>query len=172
MEVEVISEKIQKFNGVSYYLCGNYYQRKGVRLHRAVWELHNGNIPCGYDVHHKDENRNNNQIENLELLQRNEHHRYHSNKVDVKKRSRESIKKAIPYAADWHRSEEGRKWHSEHAKSMKITQKEASCAWCGCTFLAKYKRSGDMFCCNNHKASALRWRRKHEGEVNYPGRNC
>ena len=68
MEVKVISNTVQKFNGESYYLCGQYFQRKGKRLHRTVWEFHNGTIPKGYHVHHKDGNRSNNAIENLTLM--------------------------------------------------------------------------------------------------------
>ena len=52
MDVQVISSTVQRFNGVSYYLCGKYFQRRGVRLHRMVWEYHNGKIPQGYHVHH------------------------------------------------------------------------------------------------------------------------
>ena len=68
MEVQRISTTAQRFDGVTYYLCGEYFQRKGRRLHRAVWEHHNGKIPNGYHVHHKDGDRNNNDISNLELL--------------------------------------------------------------------------------------------------------
>lgn len=170
MEVTTISPTIQNFNGVSYYLCGKYYQRKGVRLHRVVWEYHNGAIPKGYDIHHKDRDRSNNQIENLELLSEYEHCHHHMSTEEAKERSRKSIEIAMEYAKDWHRSEEGRKWHSEHARSIVLTPKEVVCAWCGEPFMAKMQKKRDMFCCNNHKAAALRWRRKHEGEVNYPGR--
>ena len=45
MEVHVVSATAQRFNGQTYYLCGDYFQRKGRRLHRAVWEYHNGEIP-------------------------------------------------------------------------------------------------------------------------------
>lgn len=37
MQVEVLSETRQRFMGKTYYLCGKYFQRKGVRLHREVW---------------------------------------------------------------------------------------------------------------------------------------
>lgn len=50
MKTEVISNTVQKFNGVSYYLCGAYFQKKGVRLHRVVWEYHNGAIPNGIEA--------------------------------------------------------------------------------------------------------------------------
>ena len=33
--------------------------------HRYVWEQHNGKIPDGYEVHHRDLNTHNNDIFNL-----------------------------------------------------------------------------------------------------------
>ncbi len=48
-----------------------------VLLHRAVWEHHNGPIPDGYDIHHGDGNPLNNDIENLECIDRAEHRSEH-----------------------------------------------------------------------------------------------
>jgi hypothetical protein len=50
METIVLTDKKQMFNGVTYYLCGKYFQKNGIRLHRVVWEYHNGEIPEGYHV--------------------------------------------------------------------------------------------------------------------------
>ena len=36
--------------------------------HRIVYEKHHGPIPSGYDVHHRDGDKLNNDISNLELL--------------------------------------------------------------------------------------------------------
>ena len=44
MQVEVLSETRQRFMGKTYYLCGKYFQRKGVRLHREVWREAHGDI--------------------------------------------------------------------------------------------------------------------------------
>ena len=41
--------------------------------HRLVWEKHFGKIPEGFVVHHKDGNRQNNDINNLELLPKIQH---------------------------------------------------------------------------------------------------
>lgn len=48
-----------------------------VFLHRAVWEKANGSIPEGYDIHHKDHNIYNNELSNLELVLKEEHHKMH-----------------------------------------------------------------------------------------------
>jgi hypothetical protein len=43
-----------------------------------VWEATNGPIPEGFVVHHKDENKINNAIENLELKEWGEHSAHHN----------------------------------------------------------------------------------------------
>lgn len=46
--------------------------------HDVIWEAANGPIPKGYDVHHKDEDKLNNDMDNLELLKKVDHKRVHS----------------------------------------------------------------------------------------------
>lgn len=46
-------------------------------LHRWLWERYKGPIPPGYVVHHKDENKLNFAIENLELLSISTHRKLH-----------------------------------------------------------------------------------------------
>ena len=50
-----------------------------LRLHRYVYERAYGTIPTGYEVHHIDHNRNNNEPENLKLVTVEEHKRIHGN---------------------------------------------------------------------------------------------
>ncbi len=45
--------------------------------HRYVWEKHNGQIPKGYQIHHIDEDKLNNKIENLQLMKNSEHQKLH-----------------------------------------------------------------------------------------------
>lgn len=47
-------------------------------IHRFVYRTFVGKIPKGYDVHHKNEIRDDNRVENLELLKKEEHNRKHS----------------------------------------------------------------------------------------------
>ena len=53
-----------------YYACTNGRRQF---LHRAVWESVHGKIPPNHDIHHIDNDRTNNKIENLELYTRSEH---------------------------------------------------------------------------------------------------
>jgi hypothetical protein len=50
--------------------------------HRILWEKHNGLIPKGMVVHHKDGNKLNNVIDNLELMTRKEHAHIHGKLKD------------------------------------------------------------------------------------------
>ena len=48
--------------------------------HRIIWEKEHGNIPIGMVIHHKNFNKKDNRIENLECLSFKEHmfkHRKH-----------------------------------------------------------------------------------------------
>lgn len=46
--------------------------------HRVLWEKHHGKIPRGMCVHHKNLNKSDNRIENLELLPCKVHDAYHT----------------------------------------------------------------------------------------------
>lgn len=71
-----------EFNGSKYTVRNHGYLAKtnGDRtlMHRDVWEFHNGPIPQGWDIHHKDENKQNNELSNLECLPKAEHTRLYS----------------------------------------------------------------------------------------------
>ena len=55
-----------------------WINKQNTLVHRYVWEKHNGKIPKGSVVHHKDENKLNFSIENLILLTNSEHNRKHA----------------------------------------------------------------------------------------------
>lgn len=61
-------------------------------LHRAVWKKAHGNIPKGYEVHHKDHNTLNNSLSNLTLIKKGQHQSMH-NKLEAAKKP--TKKKAI-----------------------------------------------------------------------------
>lgn len=155
MEVEVLSEKQQRFNGEVYYRCGHYFQRKGKRLHLAVWRYHNGEIPRGACIHHIDGDRSNNDIGNLQLMPTiSSHGKLHGENWH----GRDFPQIACDLAKEWHRSPAGREWHRHHYEAVKQRLHQtfdAVCLVCGKHFTSG--RAGAKFCCNYHKT---RYRRQ------------
>ena len=45
-----------------------YKKSNNHNVHRLVWEAFNGPIPEGLQINHKDENKSNNSLENLEIM--------------------------------------------------------------------------------------------------------
>lgn len=169
MQPIIISGTIQEFDGLRYYLCGRYFQRKGTRLHVAVWKYHNGEIQHGKHIHHADGDRSNNHISNLECVSVKEHL---SDKHGAASASigRRTVAKAIVAAVAWHGSAEGKKWHSEHfeknIRPVMDAKAGAVCQECGISYqvsAAKVKQG--KFCGPNCRARALRKRRKAEREA-------
>lgn len=161
-KVNIISETIQEFMGKRYYLCGYYFQHNGKRLHRAVWEHFNGEIPEGYHVHHIDEDRANNDIENLSLMPGIEHIRSHAKTEKRRENGRKAIRIAIEVAPEWHHSYEGKEWHSKHAKEVweKHGEHEQVCTGCGKVYMTRdMHHKGNHFCHPNCKARY--YRRRH-----------
>jgi len=81
-------------NPVDIYATGEWmrrgFDRKGYRVishkktgkkrmeHRVIYEAHHGKIPPGMDVHHINENKSDNRIENLVLMSSSEHVAMHN----------------------------------------------------------------------------------------------
>lgn len=53
------------------------FGQTNILLHRKVWEDYYGPIPAGRNIHHKDRDKTNNHISNLELLDTLSHSRYY-----------------------------------------------------------------------------------------------
>ncbi len=136
--------KLAEFNGVmfcrddktGYYLNSN----TRTRLHRAVWEYHNGEIPDGYEIHHIDRDKSNNEPGNLAMLTREQHHKIHVDEMtdDLRERLRKNLDEtARPKASEWHGSNSGREWHKIHYERMKeklYKRRVFTCANCGKEF--------------------------------------
>lgn len=167
----VVSEVVV-FNGRTYRRYPNatqpahrrYFSRSGGHgaLHRDIWEHYNGPIPAGYDVHHKNEDWSNNDISNLELLPKREHCKKHAqftSEFNSRFEQLEHLARIREKAADWHSSEEGKKWHAENttkhfqrggaahealAKAREERRKnpfKLSCVQCGSVFEALIRRA-------------------------------
>lgn len=72
----------QEFDGKKFTLRNNGYYGlttdDRMLMHRYVWEFYNGKIPDGYDIHHLNEKKHDNRIENLECLPKSEHTKKYS----------------------------------------------------------------------------------------------
>lgn len=168
MQVTVISETIQEFNGVRFYRCGRYFQHKGLRLHRAVWEHFNGPVPEGHHIHHKDEDRANNQPENLECLPGRDHVGHHGKTGG---HWGNGIAAATNAAKAWHKSDAGRDWHRQHyqdnCKDVLHAKQLMQCQECGGQFLGRVIAK---FCHPNCKAKDFRKRHPgYSGRASGPG---
>lgn len=110
--------------------------------HRWVWENINGPIPTNMEIHHKDKDKSNNDISNLELVSRSEHQAIHakeSSQID-------HLNKVRPI--EWLKSEEGRKAVSEKGKEVWSNRElhEIICESCGkSAFFKRWAR----FCSKN-----------------------
>ena len=119
----------------------------------------------GYDVHHIDGNKDNNDISNLQLLNKTEHKKIHSDSSkwseDRLKKARRRMDYAREYANLWHKSQEGREWHKEQWKNSlgkyqnnKIKKK---CKYCGNEYeVNKSNASTSKFCSNKCKSAYRR----------------
>ncbi len=79
---------IRGTNGNVYHGFGVWYDKKGyptifingkdIKLHVYIWEQANGEKPEGIQLHHKDLDKSNYKLENLELVNQSDHFRIHA----------------------------------------------------------------------------------------------
>ena len=160
-----------EFNGIRFYqtspkdYCRHSVGHTTILMHKYVWEYYNGKIPSGYDIHHIDGNKANNDISNLQLLTREEHKRLHADQLTEEQREwrrRNLNETARPKAISWHKSEEGRAWHKEQYEKMKgslYRKIDHTCLCCGKSFQGDVKAK---FCCGACKAKYYRQTNKVE----------
>lgn len=157
------------FNGVyfrrdkstGYYLSSRKIDGKRRRLHEFVYEAEKGDVPSGFCVHHVDGDKSNNNVSNLIAISRSEHSRIHALEEGRREQARENVVKcAMPKAKEWHKSDEGRKWHSEHGKRVfeNLEYNVYTCGNCGCEFKSKkrYGENQNRFCSDKCRAAYRR----------------
>ncbi|AXF57792.1 HNH endonuclease [Salicibibacter kimchii] len=139
-----------------YYRCNSIRKR----LHQYVWEKENGKAAEGYHVHHGDENKSNNHIENLVLLSGSSHMSFHQSQLtdeEIELMRENLTHNARPKASEWHRSLAGREWHKKQYEKVKDrlhAKIPLTCELCGNDF-TNIKRT--RFCSKKCKA---KWRRE------------
>lgn len=161
-----------KYNGYTYTRWPDspnwadrvYYRRGGGQgyLHRDIYRDHHGEIPEGAVVHHKDHDPLNNDPANLALVDLGEHTSYHSTErfkcSDHRAKNYEHMETIRPLTVAWHRSEEGRAWHSEHGRKAYAARERLTfeCRQCGKPYETLNRGDGTRFCSNNCRSA---WRR-------------
>jgi hypothetical protein len=95
-----------------YWVCTEKLQPQA---HRWVWINHFGEIPEGMHIHHIDEDKSNNEIENLKLMTPSEHLKSHWINPDDRAKRRKFLTEIRSKVHQWLRSDEGRKKQSEGA---------------------------------------------------------
>lgn len=154
----------QEFNGITFYQTTpkDYFRhslgKTTILMHRYVWEYYNCPIPKGYHVHHKDGNRANNDISNLELLKGTVHEKLHGRLLTDEQREwrRNNLNtNARPKAVAWHKSEKGKEWHKEQYQMTRESLHKVdthTCLNCG----IEYEGEPISKFCSNRCKSAYR----------------
>ena len=163
--------EVTVYDGRRYYRrpSERYFSKNGRILHRVVWEAHNGPIPDGYCIHHRDHNPANNDISNLQMMTYAEHAAHHKETSAHLHRTPaklQHLEKIRPLTKAWHASPEGRQWHSEHGvKAWAERQSDkAVCSVCGEEYETFFP-DRSRYCspaCGNHD-----WHRKHKRPSRY-----
>ena len=158
MEIEYVNGygfvdgyKFRRDTKTGYYLSTKKIGVSRIRLHVYIWSKYNGDVPKGHEIHHKDEDKDNNEITNLECWTKNRHKKWHGENAspELREKWNENLNKSARLkATEWHRSDEGRKWHKEHAKKTfgkeKLVYITKQCEVCGTDY--KTPREWSRFC--------------------------
>ena len=73
----------------------------GLLLAVAVWCWHNGPVPDGYEIHHKNEDPTDDRLENLEAVSIHEHRSHHGPKNGAKSATSPSVASGLGAAVMW-----------------------------------------------------------------------
>lgn len=117
---------------------------RNISLHKYIWEQSHGRIPDGYDIHHVDNNPENNSLENLVMMATNEHRRMHQlQKVGLNIEDFKGVcvvcGKPIPDSKPW-AIYDSKACKQRMARRLGRYKEEATCALCGKPFWRnKYK---------------------------------
>jgi len=162
--------------GKMWHLAPSGYYEATFRLHRFVWEQANGPIPKDHHVHHRNGNKTDNRLENLELLSHGEHSARHyaekllphreralaSSRATRERLANERAQRVLvcqhcggEYSS---RAVHPRRFCSsactDAARAILFDPEQRQCSYCGESYVAT--RSAQHYCskrCNNRAAS-------------------
>ena len=152
------------YRGIKYVWIKRYYKRMRnfskkdpCNLHRRVWMDHFGEIPENCHIHHVDGNTKNNNITNLQCLPAF----IHLSRAAKTNRWLKSVENKAHLASirdkcsAWHKSEEGKGWHSRAMKNSWVKRKKTSvkCVECGKEYEASFP-SRAKYCHQNCRENA------------------
>lgn len=154
-----------------YYRCQDQVSYSKGLLHRAVWINHFGTIPKGCHIHHKDANRRDNHIENLQCLEGRLHLSRSAKKSTWvgSQENLDTLAAAREKGKSWHTSKEGIAWHTQHAKDIGLGHFRVTfprkCEQCGNEYQSQQRQG--RFCSGKCKSNF----RYHAG-VDNENRTC
>ena len=160
-----------EFNGYKWSRKPNGYYQSTVRctdgsrknwLHQHVYELTNGEIPEGYEVHHIDEDKNNNSAGNLKLLTNEEHRAEHleqdkTNGIALAAYVADNFDEVQALAKKGKSGE-----YIGKRKRRKLPKAPLKCACCSTEFIPSAKSRKDAKFCSNHCRDT--WHKEHAKE--------
>ncbi len=149
-----------------YYLSAKPINGKRIRLHRYLYIYYNGEIPEGYEVHHLDGDRSNNDIANLTIWPGIKHKLFHFKQAALNPVNRAKWPEVRQKGSDAHKRPEMRLKQSVRSKEQWVDRKKADpksyvCKVCGDEFVS-YHTSEPMFCSKKCKARDFRRRFREE----------
>jgi hypothetical protein len=160
------------FNGERYYLNRRYFRRCTLKpgsqalLHRAVWEHHKGPIPPAWHVHHRDRDRRNNAIENLELVPAPDHQRRHmlDRSASGQKWAPDLSPASLAKQVEWRRSDAGQEHYRKLGEKnrqaiLQLPLHDMVCESCGSSYQAKYPERS-KYCHSRCQVRAYRQNRR------------
>lgn len=123
------------------------YWRANLSLHTLVWLFeHRKPIPPKHHIHHEDRDSLNNAPDNLVAMLAVEHLALGRERKSSPEQL-EHLARMRKKAVKWHRSKDGRAWHSEHSRRQIRPLRDKTCVQCAKAFQDKNARQkGNVFC--------------------------
>ena len=163
--VEIIDENYQFFCGEVFHKDKGGHFRRDTSLHRFVFYYYNGDIPNGYEIHHKDLDPSNNATENLQLLSKSEHQKLH-HKLNRETQTCPVCGKLFVASNRNGRTRFCSQKCKDSIKNLNLESVEKICPICGKSFSPKDKRRA---CCSQECTDKLK--SKNHTNKHQP-RNC